>query len=54
MTDRELGLHRRITRHDFLNGMALAIGSAVVLPDWAAGLLAGDLHAADQPTGRPD
>jgi len=54
MTDRNLGLHRRINRRDFLNGIALAIGSTVVLPDWAAALLVGDLHAADQTMGQPD
>ncbi|HEX9869220.1 MAG TPA: twin-arginine translocation pathway signal, partial [Candidatus Tectomicrobia bacterium] len=48
MSDRDVGLHRRITRRDFLNGIALAIGSTVVLPDWAAAQLAGDLQAADQ------
>jgi spermidine dehydrogenase len=52
MSDRDLGLHRRITRRDFLNGMALAIGGAVVLPDWAAALLAGELQAAEQTPGR--
>jgi spermidine dehydrogenase len=52
MSDRDLGLHRRITRRDFLNGIALGIGSAVVLPDWAAAWLAGDLPAADQMSGQ--
>jgi spermidine dehydrogenase len=28
--DRELGMNRRITRRDFLNGIALAVGSSVV------------------------
>jgi spermidine dehydrogenase len=53
MTDRDLGLHRRITRRDFLNGVAL-IGGAVVLPDWAAALPTDDLRAAAQTTTRPD
>ena len=35
-TDRELGMHRPIGRRDFLNGMALAVGSAVA-PQLAAG-----------------
>ena len=48
MSDRDVGLHRRISRRDFLNGLALAIGSTVVLPDWAAARLASDLQAADQ------
>jgi spermidine dehydrogenase len=42
MTDRDLGLSRRITRRDFLNGAALAIGGGVILPAWAAALLADD------------
>jgi spermidine dehydrogenase len=49
VTDRDLGMHRRITRRDFLNGVALSIGGAVMLPHWAAGLLeaeAGDAVAA--------
>jgi spermidine dehydrogenase len=57
MTDRDLGLRRRITRRDFLNGMALAIGGAVVLPQWAAELLsseAGALEAATQTSRRSD
>jgi spermidine dehydrogenase len=29
-TDRELGMHRRIPRRDFLNGAALALGAAVL------------------------
>jgi spermidine dehydrogenase len=55
MSDRDLGLHRCITRRDFLNGMALGVGGALVLPDWAAALLARDadaLRAVDQPPGR--
>ena len=27
--DRELGMHRDITRRDFLNGMAIAAGGAI-------------------------
>src|SRR5262245_37225121 len=57
MTDRDLGLHRRITRRDFLNGMALAVGGTLVLPHWAAALLASDvadLRAAGQAAGRTD
>jgi spermidine dehydrogenase len=42
MTDRDLGLHRPIARRDFLNGMALTIGGACVLPEWAAAWLAGE------------
>ena len=32
MTDRDLGMHRRITRRDFLNGVALAVGGTVIPP----------------------
>ncbi len=32
--DRELGMRRRITRRDFLNGTALAVGGALVAPRW--------------------
>jgi spermidine dehydrogenase len=55
MADRDLGMYRRITRRDFLNGVALSIGGAVMLPHWAAALLeaeAGDAVAA-VPTANP-
>jgi spermidine dehydrogenase len=55
MTDRDLGLSRRITRRDFLNGVALAIGGGAVLPDWAAAVLGDDtreLASAKWATGR--
>ncbi|HEY8715152.1 MAG TPA: NAD(P)-binding protein, partial [Candidatus Acidoferrum sp.] len=29
-TDRDLGIHRRITRRDFLNGVAVGAGSALI------------------------
>src|SRR5579872_4605026 len=29
-TDRELGMHRRVTRRDFMNGVAAAAGSALM------------------------
>jgi len=35
--DRELGMQRRITRRDFLNGTALTIGAALTLPRWLHG-----------------
>jgi spermidine dehydrogenase len=56
VTDRDLGMHRRITRRDFLNGVALALGGAVVLPSWGAALLeadAGDVLAAAQTPRHP-
>ena len=33
--DRDLGMGRNITRRDFINGVALPIGAALVLPSWA-------------------
>src|SRR5579863_6111678 len=43
--DRELGMHRNITRRDFLNGMAVGAGGMVASP-WLAGLLAAQTPAA--------
>jgi len=43
--DRELGMHREITRRDFLNGMAVGAGGALASP-WLGGLLAGQTSAA--------
>ena len=40
LLDRELGMDRRITRRDFLNGAALTIGAAAVP--------AGALHSGSQ------
>ncbi len=34
-SDRDLGMHRRITRRDFINGVAIPVGGALVLPRWA-------------------
>lgn len=34
-TNRELGMHRPITRRDFINGVAIPIGGAMALPRWA-------------------
>ena len=41
--DRELGMDRRITRRDFLNGVALTVGAAMLPSDWLA---SSDLLAA--------
>lgn len=37
--DRELGMHRRISRRDFLNGFGVAIGGSLIAhdPAWSAG-----------------
>lgn len=43
--DRELGMHCRITRRDFLNGAAVTIGAALTLPRWLSAIDA----AADEP-----
>ncbi len=32
--DRELGMHRDITRRDFVNGVAVAVGGSLIAPDW--------------------
>jgi spermidine dehydrogenase len=47
--DRELGMHRRITRRDFLNGTALTIGASLLSADGlTAELLDSALSAGDQ------
>src|SRR5215467_1695320 len=49
--DRQLGMHRKITRRDFLNGMAVGAGGVVASP-WLGGLLAAQapaLSAQDRP-----
>jgi hypothetical protein len=38
LTDRELGIHRNITRRDFLNGVAITVGAALM----PSRLFAGD------------
>ena len=44
--DRALGMGARITRRDFLNGVALTAGAALIPPEmWAA----ADLEAQDAP-----
>jgi spermidine dehydrogenase len=37
ISDRELGMHRAITRRDFLNGVSVAVGASLVTPGEAAG-----------------
>ena len=32
--DRELGMHRNITRRDFVNGVGVAIGGLLIAPGW--------------------
>jgi len=43
--DRALGMHRNITRRDFLNGMAVGAGGMLASP-WLGGLLAAQTPAA--------
>jgi spermidine dehydrogenase len=55
VNDRHLGMHRRITRRDFLNGAAIAVGGAVILPSWASAILRNNMgasSAAVRATGR--
>jgi len=49
--DHELGMHRCVSRRDFLNGFALAAGAAIAVPEsaWAEafGLPGADMRAGD-------
>jgi spermidine dehydrogenase len=45
--DRELGMDRKITRRDFLNGVALAVGASLMPPHWMAQDAGPDLSAQD-------
>ena len=45
-SDRDLGMHRGITRRDFINGVALPVGGALVLPRAARAL--GQAPAPEQ------
>ena len=38
-TDRALGMHRRITRRDFLNGVGVTLTGSIAYPWFAAGTL---------------
>ncbi len=56
--DRELGMDRKITRRDFLDGAALTVGGAILAGSVAGGSggrpgrLRGDGHAGDGGAGR--
>ncbi len=41
--DRDLGMHRDITRRDFVNGVGVALGGSLIAPGW----LAAQEHAPD-------
>ena len=45
--DREFGMDRRITRRDFLNGVALTVGAAMIPPGLAAQDKGPDASAQD-------
>ena len=44
--DRDLGMSREVTRRDFINGVAIPVGGALVLPRWANAL--GQTPAPEQ------
>jgi spermidine dehydrogenase len=50
-SDRELGMHRNISRRDFLNGVGVALTGALVVPPW---LQSYGLSAAQNPEQAPD
>ena len=50
--DRELGMHRDVTRRDFLNGVAVALTGAMVAPPWLEALRGVDQTPA--PEQAPD
>ena len=47
--DRELGMYRRITRRDFLNGVALAVGASLLPANTRASQDKGPDESADDP-----
>jgi spermidine dehydrogenase len=49
--DRELGMFRRITRRDFLNGTAIAIGGSLARPSWLD--MVAEAGAQDRAAGYP-
>ena len=51
--DRELGMGARITRRDFLNGVAITAGAAMIPPEmWAAAALEGQNEPGYYPPGK--
>ncbi len=47
MGDRDLGMHRKITRRDFVNGASVAAAGAMLLPNWAMAQEFAPEQAAD-------
>jgi spermidine dehydrogenase len=50
--DRELGMHREVTRRDFLNGVAVALTGAALAPPWLQAF--GGIAQAPAPEDAPD
>src|SRR5215468_5372000 len=48
-TDRQLGLHRKISRRDFLNGVAIGVGGLIAADPMLAAVTASE-SAADKPS----
>jgi len=46
--DRELGMHRRITRRDFLNGVAVTVGGALTAPHVMSAALDSPVYAPEK------
>jgi len=40
-SDKELGMNRRISRRDFINGIAIPVGGSLILPRWTGALAQG-------------
>jgi spermidine dehydrogenase len=49
MTDRELGMNRRISRRDFLNGVALGTAGSLALPAWVRAWAAAEAIQREAP-----
>lgn len=49
--DRVLGMDRRITRRDFVNGVSAAAAGALMLPRWALAMESGQAYAPEQAPG---
>ena len=48
MSDKDLGLDRVITRRDFIQGVAIPVGGALVVPNWVRALDAAQTLAPEQ------
>src|SRR5713226_7382871 len=52
--DRDLGMHRAISRRDFLNGVGVALTSSVVAPPWLTAAFEMDPQGVASPELAPD